>query len=76
MSWWLWLRAVESDLYEQKRRAEYPDVGDQLDVIWKQLNYWRLSGQDMIAEADAMLGKILAVKAKYPKPAEKTESKA
>lgn len=42
--------------YAEKRRAEYPSIGDQLDAFWK-------GGE----EAEAMKLKILAVKAKYPK---------
>jgi hypothetical protein len=43
-------------LYAAQRRAEYPDIGDQLDDIWK--------GGDA---AEAMRQRILAVKAKFPK---------
>jgi hypothetical protein len=42
--------------YSQKRESEYPQIGDQLDAMWK-------GG----AEADAMKAKIDAIKAKYPK---------
>lgn len=42
--------------YQQLRAAAYPAIGDQLDALWK-------GGE---AEA-AMLKKILAVKAEYPK---------
>ncbi len=45
--------------YKEKRSAEYPSVGDQLDAIWK-------GGADM----ELMRQTILAVKAKYPNPAE------
>lgn len=53
--------------YALNRKEEYPDIGDQLDAIWKQLNYMRLNGQDLIQECDDMLGGILSIKAKYPK---------
>ena len=43
--------------YYAKRRAEYPTLGDQMDEQWK--------GGDA---AEAMRQKVLAVKAKYPKP--------
>jgi len=43
--------------FAQKRAAEYPLIGDQLDALWK--------GGDAAAE---MLTKVQAVKAKYPKP--------
>lgn len=42
--------------YAEKRRLEYPPIGDQLDALWK-------GG----AEAQAMLEQIQAVKAKHPK---------
>jgi len=42
--------------YAQKRAAEYPPIGDQLDALWK--------GGDAAAE---MLVKVQAVKSKYPK---------
>ena len=42
--------------YAQKREAEYPPIGDQLDALWK--------GGDAAAE---MLVKVQAVKSKYPK---------
>ena len=52
---------------KEKRRAEYPPVGDQLDAIWKQLSLMRMQGEDLVQDADDMLGAILAVKRKYPK---------
>ena len=53
--------------YEEARRIEYPNMGDQLDAIWKQINQDRLNGKNLIQEADDLLNEILAVKAKYPK---------
>jgi len=44
--------------YQDKRRAEYPPIGDQLDALWK-------GGADMAA----MKAQIDAIKAKYSKPA-------
>ena len=46
----------DPNAYKAKRTAEYPPIGDQLDALWK-------GG----AEAEAMLAKVQAVKAKYPK---------
>ena len=45
--------------YYALRRSEYPSLGDQLDAMWK--------GLDSQAFSD-MQAKIIAVKAKYPKP--------
>lgn len=47
---------VDAHAYIAKRATEYPPIGDQLDALWK-------GG----AEAEAMLAKVQAVKAKYPK---------
>ena len=47
---------VAANAYKAKRAAEYPPIGDQLDALWK-------GG----AEAEAMLAKVQAIKAKYPK---------
>jgi|ETNmetMinimDraft_11_1059920.scaffolds.fasta_scaffold05180_7 hypothetical protein len=54
--------------YEELRRGEYPDMGDQFDALWKQLNQDRLNGKELIQPADDELNRVLAVKAKYPKP--------
>jgi len=47
---------VKKETYADKRRAEYPSIGDQLDALWK-------GGMEKIA----MQRKILAIKSKYPK---------
>ena len=47
---------IDAHAYIEKRQAEYPSIGDQLDALWK-------GG----AEAEAMLAKVQAVKQKYPK---------
>lgn len=47
--------------YAELRRKEYPNIGDQLDAIWK--------GGIALEE---MAAKVAAVKAKFPKPQKKT----
>ena len=47
---------MDAHAYIEKRVAEYPPIGDQLDALWK--------GGDAAAE---MLAKVQAVKTKYPK---------
>ena len=47
---------IDANAYKDKRVAEYPPIGDQLDALWK--------GGDAAAE---MLAKVQAVKTKYPK---------
>ena len=54
--------------YRAKRRAAYPPAAEQLDVLWKQFDHMRLTGTNLIQDADDLLGKILAVKRKYRKP--------
>jgi len=49
---------LDAHAYIEKRVAEYPPIGDQLDALWK--------GGDAAAE---MLAKVQAVKTKYPKGA-------
>lgn len=47
---------VEQD-YAELRRKDYPDIGDQLDALWK--------GGTALEE---MARKVAAIKKKYPKP--------
>ena len=46
----------ENNKYQRDRKADYPDIGDQLDALWK-------GGE----EAEAMKTIVNQVKAKYPK---------
>ena len=45
----------ENNKYQRDRKADYPDIGDQLDALWK-------GGE----EAEAMKTIVNQVKAKYP----------
>ena len=47
---------LENDSYRSKRKEEYPDIGDQLDDLYKKGAF-----------SDEMAAKIKAVKDKYPK---------
>lgn len=47
--------------YWARRREEYPDIGDQLDALFK-------ARQGDTIQLDAIDGQIAAVKAKHPKP--------
>ncbi len=58
----------DSIAYKSERAGKYPEVGDQLDTIWKQFNQMRIDGTPLIQEADDMLGGILKVKKDHPKP--------
>ena len=58
-----------TEKYKDDRLLEYPSIGDQLDAILKQLDYMRLNNEtDLVQDADNIVDKWLAVKAKYPKP--------
>tara|TARA_B000000609_G_C24167998_1_gene348264 strand:+ start:865 stop:1191 length:327 start_codon:yes stop_codon:yes gene_type:complete len=47
---------LENDSYRSKRKEEYPDIGDQLDDLYKKGAF-----------SDEMAAKIKTVKDKYPK---------
>jgi len=67
---WVKNEAAAKKVYDKLRKREYPDIGDQLDAIWKQLNQDRLGGKALIQDADDMLGQVLSIKAKWPKEKE------
>lgn len=48
--------------YKDKRRAEYPPIGDQLDAIYKAMD------EGILPKAPEFYDPIKAVKDKYPKP--------
>jgi hypothetical protein len=52
----------------ETRKAEYPDIGDQLDIIWKQFKAQKDSGISLADETNTMIDKIFSVKEKYKKP--------
>lgn len=58
------MKIVHKSDYREKRRKAYPDIGDQLDAMWKMLS----AVNPKTPEAEAMLAEVQAVKAKYPKP--------
>ena len=67
--WGQYKNIKDSLRYKKNRKREYPDVGEQLDAILKQLNYMQMNNQmDLIKPLDAVIGDWLAVKRKYPSP--------
>lgn len=48
-----------------RRALEYPDIGDQLDAIWKALASAPL--ESLPVETREMLARVQAVKARFPK---------
>ena len=57
--------------FDLARKKEYPPVGDQLDAIWKALDFLNREGINLpVSALDMLDNQILAIKAKYPKPKE------
>ena len=57
--------------FRYARAIAYPNIGDQLDAIWKQLKQEKSAGKTLAKDADEILNDILAVKAKIKKPTRK-----
>lgn len=68
----LWEKEVSPIKYtidqRQKRREEYPAIGDQLDAMLKYLERKRADGEDLVPDPDldVIIDEWRAVKAKYP----------
>ncbi len=54
--------------YGEARAKAYPAIGDQLDALFKHLNYRRTQGDALVQDLDDVIGEWLSVKAAYPKP--------
>ena len=65
---WVLTEDAKTRVLAKARARAYPPIGDQLDALWKHLNYRRTQGDELIQEADDILGKILQVKKSNPKP--------
>lgn len=61
------MKITHYDDHRPARAAVYPDIGDQLDAIWKMLESMP-QGVSANPEAEAMRDRIRAVKAQFPKP--------
>lgn len=69
-AWKAFEKEKEAKAYIEKRAAEYPPIGDQLDATLKGFNQLRLNGTDLPSDLDHVVNQWLAVKAKHPKPQE------
>lgn len=54
--------------YKEKRRAEYPSLGEQLDRLTKTLAFLSSNGVNIGPDGVEQVTEIDAVKTKYPKP--------
>ena len=64
---WVLTEDAKARVLAKARAHAYPPIGDQLDALWKHLNYRRTQGDELIQEADNILGRILQVKKDHPK---------
>ena len=55
--------AYDAEQWKRNRQTNYPDVGDQLDMLWHSIDQDAALNQKYFAFHQA----ILAVKSKYPK---------
>lgn len=64
-------KLIEKDFKDEeaknKRRGEFPPIGDQLDAIWKQFEAMKSGGQNLTQDANSILNKIKEVKENNPK---------
>ena len=59
--------APDMRTYKEKRAEDYPDIGEQLDAIWRMVGRLNSDGVLLPIETLNVLGNINAVKTKYPK---------
>ncbi len=57
-----------ANAYRAERAKAYPAIGDQLDALFKHLNYRRTQGDALVQDLDDAIGEWLSVKAQHPKP--------
>lgn len=52
--------------YAERRRFEYPDMGDQLDAVYKLARHIQEQGQQLPPDVERWVAQCRAVKEKYP----------
>lgn len=52
--------------YAERRRSEYPDIGDQLDAVYKLARHMQEQGQQLPPDVGEWVAQCRAVKEKYP----------
>jgi hypothetical protein len=57
-----------ASVYKLERKNAYPDIGEQLDAIWKGFAAFAASGTVLDADTSGMLETVNAVKSMFPKP--------
>lgn len=61
------MKIIHYDDHVKARAAAYPDVGDQLDALWKLFDRMYGAGEFPVPAAQAMRERIADVKQRYPK---------
>jgi len=56
------LKINHSSDHTERRRAEYPDIAEQMDALWHAMD------RGDIAKVEPMYSQIKAVKERFPKP--------
>lgn len=62
----LFLRISIHRSYQEKRKADYPDIGDQLDAVFKLAEFLQESGYVLPAEVQHWISACRAVKNRHP----------
>lgn len=52
--------------YAERRKKAYPDIGDQLDAVFKLAQHMREQGQQLPPDVSQWVDECAAVKEKYP----------
>lgn len=52
--------------YAERRKREYPAIGDQLDAVFKLAQHLRDKGQELPPDVDRWVDQCESVKQKYP----------
>lgn len=56
----------QSNNHAERRRQEYPDIGDQLDAVYKLARHMQERGQQLPPDVEQWVAQCRAVKEKYP----------
>jgi hypothetical protein len=61
------MKIAHNSDYKERRRVEYPPPAEQLDSLWKLIA--QMPTDSLPLDTAAMLGEIVGVKQRFPKPA-------
>lgn len=56
-----------SKSYKRRRRENYPQIGEQLDAVWKALDHLAWQGIELPSDTLAVLDQVKVVKTDNPK---------